>query len=93
MPPKRLSMRRIREVLRLRSEGRTVREIAQSVGIGQATAWGYLGRAKVAGIAWPLPEEVDEAASGLGGDPHGAPTQARHACAPVGGVQEEHPDG
>ena len=63
MPTERLSMRKIREVLRLRIEGGlSHRAIAQSCGIGCTAARGYLLRAKEAGLSWPLPAELDDAA-------------------------------
>jgi transposase len=62
MPRERLSMRKIKEVLRLRFEhGLSHRAIAHSCGIGVTTAREYLMRAKTAGLCWPLPEETDEA--------------------------------
>ena len=63
MPKKRLSMRKIREVLRLKHElGRSHREIAGSLGIANSTVSDYLGRAGAAGFSWPLPEGLDDAA-------------------------------
>jgi len=57
MPGKRLSMRRIKEVLRLAWEaGFSSRMIAESCGIGRTTVREYLQRAKRAGLGWPLPE-------------------------------------
>jgi len=53
---------KIREVLRLQSEGRTQREIAASVGSARSTVQECLKRVRAAGLAWPLPEELDEAA-------------------------------
>ena len=62
MGTERLPMRRIREVLRLRYEvGRSQREIARACGMGTGTVSEYLGRARQAGIVWPLPEEFDDA--------------------------------
>ena len=62
MPQERLSMRKIREVLRLRWEqGLSHRQIATSCRIGQTTARECLGRAKAAGLGWPLPEELTDA--------------------------------
>ena len=62
MPRERLSMRKIKEVLRLRWEaGLSHRAIASSCGIGCATAREYLIRAQAAGLGWPLPEELGEA--------------------------------
>ena len=58
----RLSMRKIKEVIRLKWEqGLTNRAIARSCSIGRATVSEYLRRAAVAGLSWPLPEELDEA--------------------------------
>jgi transposase len=55
-------MRSIREVLRLKAEGFTDRAVAQSVGCARSTVQECLRRARVAGLAWPLPEALDEAA-------------------------------
>ncbi len=61
MPGKRISMRKIREVLRLKYEGgRSTREIGLSCGIGRSTAGDYLQRAVKAGLEWPLPEGIDD---------------------------------
>ena len=61
MPEPRLSMRKIKEVLRLRSQGLHQHQIARSCAIGQSTVHHYLKRAAVAGISWPLAEEIDDA--------------------------------
>ena len=54
---KRLSMRKLKEVLRLRYElGLGQRQIARSCSIAQGTVSGYLRRAQEAGVSWPLPE-------------------------------------
>ena len=59
----RLSMRRIKEVLRLYFEqGRAKRQIAQSIGVSPTTVGDYVQRAQVAGIAYPLPEGMDDEA-------------------------------
>ena len=57
-------MRKLREVLRLHLEnGLGGRAIARSIGASPSTVGGYLGRAKVAGLTWPLkPELADDAA-------------------------------
>jgi transposase len=55
-------MRRIREVLRLRAEGYSEREIARSVGCARSSIQICLWRAEQAGVGWPLPAEQDEAA-------------------------------
>ncbi len=63
MARKRLSMRQIRQVLRLRFEhGLTNRAIARACSIGLGTVTEYLSRAKAAGLGWPLPEELDDGA-------------------------------
>ena len=56
MPTQRLSMRRIREVLRLRHQGLTERVIARTLGVSNGVVHGYLRRARLAGLTWPLPE-------------------------------------
>ncbi len=57
---KRINMRKIREVLRLKFDAvrRSDEKIAQTVGIGETTVRQYLSRAKAAGLAWPLPENL-----------------------------------
>lgn len=61
MPRKRLSMRNIREILRLKHYcNRSIREISGSCGIGRGTVSDYLNRAKVAGISWPIPDDLTD---------------------------------
>lgn len=56
-------MRFIREVLRLAfGVGLSLREIERSLSISHVTASGYVARAKEAGLSWPLPEQLDDAA-------------------------------
>ena len=51
MPTEKLSMRKIREVLKLRYEnGFNNRAIANCVGISPSTVSGYLSRAKMFGL-------------------------------------------
>ena len=62
MPAERLSMRQIREVLRLRFASKLPqRAIAKSLRLSQGAVSGYLSRARAAGIVWPLPEDLDDA--------------------------------
>ena len=62
MPAKRLSMRKIKEVLRLKwGNGMSNRRIAASSGIGRPTVSEYLRRAEEAGLSWPLPDDLDDA--------------------------------
>jgi transposase len=61
MPTERLSMRNIRELLRLvHGVGLSQRAAAQSLSIAQGTASKYLNRAQRAGLTWPLPAELDD---------------------------------
>lgn len=62
MPAERLSMRKVREILRLKALRRTTREIACSLSLPKTTVSDHLLRAKAAGIAWPIPEDLDDAA-------------------------------
>jgi transposase len=56
-------MRKIKEVLRLKwGHNLTNRQIARSCSISHSTVREYLARAKQAGLCWPLPEELDDAA-------------------------------
>ena len=62
MPGERLSMRKIRELLRLRWEHHLPqRRISQSLRLSQASVSDYLARARRAGLSWPLPDELDDA--------------------------------
>ena len=56
-------MRKIKEVLRLRAEGRSDREVARSVKAARTTVRRIRRRAEEAGLSWPLPEDLTE--SGL----------------------------
>ena len=59
----RLSMRRIREILRLRLEqGLSQRETARAMGVSASTVWDVLTRVKVAGLEWPVDAALDDAA-------------------------------
>lgn len=57
MAAERLSMRKIREVLRLAAAGQSNRAIARSLGIAHSTVREYRDRARGAGLEWPLPAE------------------------------------
>jgi hypothetical protein len=61
VPARRSSMRKVKEVLRLRFElGFGQRQIARSCRMGLSTVHEYLERAAAAGISWPLPEDWSE---------------------------------
>lgn len=57
----RISMRKIKEMLRLKLEnGLSINKAAVVCNIGRTTAQEYLRRFEVSGLTWPLPEEVTE---------------------------------
>ena len=61
MPSERVPMRKIRDVLRLRlALGLSQRAVGCSLGLSQAAVSHYLGRARRAGVGWPLPDGLDD---------------------------------
>ena len=59
----RTTMRKIREVLRLRlAEGLSPRQISASLGLPRITVRRHLDRAVEKGITWPLPVDMDDRA-------------------------------
>lgn len=59
MPKERLRMRQIKEILRLKYElDCSQQSIANATGIARSTVKDYLSRASIAGIQWPLSEEM-----------------------------------
>ena len=59
---RRLSMRKIREVLRLNhAAGMSVRAITRSVKASPSTVGEYIRRAEVQDLGWPLPGSLDDA--------------------------------
>ena len=61
MPARRLSVRKVREVLRLKFElGLDNRQIARSCSIPHSSVANYLSRAKAAGLTWPLPADLTD---------------------------------
>jgi transposase len=63
MPAERVSMRRVREMLRLKYEaGASDRAIARSIGVARSTVRLCLDRVAGAGLAWPLPETLTDGA-------------------------------
>ena len=62
MAATRLSMRTIKEILRLKWEHHlSKKQIAVSCNIARSTISDYLRRAQQAGLTWPLPEDIDDA--------------------------------
>src|ERR1051325_2180371 len=61
MPAERVSMRRVREVLRLKHEcGASDRAIARSLSLARSTVAVTLERAAAAGLRWPLPATLTD---------------------------------
>ena len=55
-------MRRVRDVLRLRSAGVGLNEIARRVGVAPSTVLLTLKRLASTGLSWPLPAEMTDGA-------------------------------
>src|ERR1700744_5174279 len=88
MPAERTNMRDAREVLRLKAASVSTHEIARRFGLARSTVRETLKRAQTAGLAWPLPEGMTDAAleaalyasrhrSPHRRDPHGADLRRR----------------
>ena len=61
MPAKReLTMRQIRQMLRLHRDGVSAREIGRTLGVARSTVQDNLKRAAAAGLAWPLTAELTD---------------------------------
>jgi hypothetical protein len=100
MSQERLPMRKIREVLRLKAEGLSKRRIAASLGISATAAVECLQRVRRAGLSWPLPDGLDDAALELRLYPPATSQKVqwpeaagRDAAAAVGEFRGRHPDG
>jgi len=66
MPAKRVSMNKIKEVIRLKAAGLSLRPIAQSVRLSLGAVSKYAKAAAAAELTWPLPEQLtDEALTRL----------------------------
>ncbi len=63
MPRPRSAMRKIREVLRLSlADGLSRRQVGLATGLPYTTVADHLARARAAGLGWPLPDGLDDAA-------------------------------
>lgn len=61
MANRRLSVRKIKEVLRLSYRGElSARQVAHSLNISRSAVKEYQQRANKAGLAWPLPDTLSE---------------------------------
>jgi len=62
MPTERISMRRVRELLRLSLEaGLATREVARRTGVAPSTLREMFRRFQRSGLSWPLPLELGDA--------------------------------
>ena len=90
MARKRLSMRKIRDVLRLKyGLGRSHREIGTILRISHSTVGSYVRRAREAGVSWPLPDELDDTRLGSGAVSADAAVAGSAAGAGLGAVHRE----
>src|SRR5450759_3406640 len=63
VPRPRSAMRKIREVLRLSlGDGLSRRQVGLATGLPYTTVADHLARARAAGLGWPLPDGLDDAA-------------------------------
>src|SRR5712692_5505252 len=62
MPAERIAMRQVRDVLRLNAAGISGNEIARRVGVAPSTVRLTLKRLAAAGLGWPLPAAMTDAA-------------------------------
>lgn len=62
MAQARLPVRKIREVLRLKAEGLSDRQIAQAIGSARSTVQECIGRCRQVGLTWPLAPDLHEEA-------------------------------
>src|SRR6516162_10920869 len=93
MPAARVSMRRVREILRLKHEcGATDRAIARSLGIARSTVAVTLDHLAAAELGWPLLEASRSVVLGSVADlPSGSPI--RQIAKPVGEIEIGAPPG
>ena len=75
-------MRKLKEVIRLKSCGLSERQIAASLSIGKGTVWDYLKRIAAADIGWPLPDGMDDTALERALFPSVSPAQSSSHQAP-----------
>jgi hypothetical protein len=96
MPANRKTMRKIKEVIRLKFEADLSHErIAAATGVSKGAVTKYLQRARDVGLGWPLPTAIDDAKLAVLLFPSTPPRIPRRArfCASASGVeaQRRHP--
>src|SRR3954453_16162335 len=60
MPTERLAMRHVRDVMRLKSAGMPIREIARRMGTAPSTVRLTIRRFEAAGLTWPLSDDTPD---------------------------------
>src|SRR3979409_1546716 len=75
MPTERLAMRHVRDVIRLKSAGMPIREIARRMGTAPSTVRLTIRRFEAAGLTWPLSDDITDTELG-------APLFARAGAGP-----------
>ena len=55
-----LTMRQLRQILRLHHDGLSAREIGRRLGVARTTIQDNLKRAQATGLSWPLPPELTD---------------------------------
>lgn len=90
MPASRRAMRKIIDVLRLKFETDLSHErIAAATQVSKGAVAKYVQRAREAGIAWPLPTQMDEAQLEALLFPHAAPLVERYAAPDFAHLHQE----
>ena len=91
MPRKAVSMRKLKEILRLKHQaGLTDRQIGRSCSLSHTTVSTYLQRAAQAGVSWPLSEEMEEEQlQALLGDSSGRPSSPSRPLPDMAYVHQE----
>ena len=90
MPAPRKAMRKIKDVLRLKYEaGLTHDRIARACGVAKGTVAKYVERAQAAGLSWPLPADLDDAALEARLFPRAPGLVAAHAPPDCGYLHQE----
>lgn len=90
MPRPRAAMRKIREVLRLTfGEQLSRRQVSAATGVAVTTVSDYVGRARAAGVSWPLPAGLDDEGLERLLYPPTAPSQAARPAPEWGYVHRE----
>ena len=90
MPRPRAAMRQIREVLRLTfGERLSRRQVSAATGVAQTTVCDYVGRARAAGVGWPLPADLDDEGLERLLYPPAAPSRAARPAPDWGYVHRE----